>query len=40
MKNDYPDWMRKAAKKGGKKSRRNLTKKEATRIAAIRWKKP
>ncbi len=33
----YPEWMRKAASKGGKKSRRKLTKKEARRIAMVRW---
>ena len=39
MKQEYPEWLRKAAVKGGKKSRRKLTKAEAKRIAAIRWKK-
>lgn len=33
----YPDWLRKAASLGGKKSRRKLTKKEARRIAKVRW---
>ena len=39
MKNDYPDWLRAGASKGGKKSRRKLTKKEARRIALIGWEK-
>lgn len=34
---EYPEWLRKAASKGGKKSRRKLTKKEARRIAKLRW---
>ena len=36
-KQNYPDWLREAAAKGGKKSRRKLTKKEARRIAMVRW---
>lgn len=36
---NYPQWLRDAASKGGKRSRRKLTKKEARRIALIRWKK-
>jgi hypothetical protein len=39
MKNDYPDWLRAGAAKGGKKSRRKLSKKEARRIALIGWEK-
>jgi hypothetical protein len=39
MKKDYPEWLRKAAEKGGKKSRRKLSKKEARRIALIGWEK-
>ena len=39
MKTEYPEWLRKAAAKGGKKSRRKLTKEEATRIAKLRWSK-
>jgi hypothetical protein len=35
----YPKWLREAAAKGGRKSRRKLTRKEAQRIAAIRWGK-
>ncbi len=35
----YPKWLREAASKGGKKSRRNLSKKEASRIAKLRWSK-
>lgn len=34
---EYPKWLRDAAAKGGKKSRRKLTKKEARRIAMVRW---
>jgi len=34
---EYPEWLRKAASKGGKKSRRKLTKEEASRIAKLRW---
>jgi hypothetical protein len=34
---EYPEWLRKAASKGGKKSRRKLSKKEARRIAMVRW---
>ena len=37
MKTEYPEWLRKAAAKGGKKSRRKLTKEEASRIAKLRW---
>ena len=33
----YPKWLREAASKGGKKSKRKLSKKEASRIAKIRW---
>jgi hypothetical protein len=36
---EYPEWLRDAAAKGGKKSRRKLTKKEARRIALIGWEK-
>jgi hypothetical protein len=39
MKGEYPKWLREAAAKGGKKSRRKLTKKEASRIALIGWEK-
>ena len=35
--NEYPKWLREAAAKGGKKSKRKLTKKEARRIAMVRW---
>ena len=35
----YPEWLREAAAKGGKKSRRKLTPEEARRIAGIRWAK-
>jgi len=36
---EYPLWLREAASKGGKTSKRKLTKREARRIAAIRWGK-
>lgn len=34
---NYPKWLREAASKGGKKSKRKLSKAEAKRIAALRW---
>lgn len=33
----YPKWLREAASKGGKTSKRKLSKKEARRIANLRW---
>ena len=36
MSNDYPDWMRAGASKGGKKSRRKLTKKQAREMVKAR----
>ena len=33
----YPDWLRAAAAKGGKTSKRKLSKREARRIASAGW---
>jgi hypothetical protein len=35
----YPKWLRKAASKGGKKSRRKLTKKQAREMVKARERK-
>ena len=37
MSREYPEWMREAARKGGKASRRKLSKREARRIASAGW---
>ena len=37
MKRAYPDWLRAGASKGGKTSKRKLTKREARRIASAGW---
>jgi len=34
---EYPEWLRKAATKGGKTSKRKLSKREARRIASAGW---
>jgi len=36
---DYPAWLREAAKKGGKTSKRRMTSREARRIALLGWEK-
>ena len=34
---EYPRWLREAASKGGKTSKRKLPKREARRIASLGW---